>query len=133
MIRTPEVYAVPRADGRLVVGATVEEQGFDLAVTAGGVLELLRRAYEALPGIAELELVEASARACGPPRPTTGRSWARARSPGSVWATGHWRNGILLAPITAEAVAGPARRRRAARGDALPSRRAASRRAEVAR
>ena len=61
MIRTPEVYAVPRADGRLVVGATVEEQGFDVSVTAGGVLELLRRAYEALPGIAELELVEARA------------------------------------------------------------------------
>ena len=61
VVRTPEVYAVPRADGRLVVGATVEEQGFDMAVTAGGVLELLRRAYEALPGISELELVEARA------------------------------------------------------------------------
>ena len=66
VIRTPEVYAVPRDDGRLVVGATVEERGFDRSVTAGGVLELLRRAYEALPGIAELELVEARRRACGP-------------------------------------------------------------------
>ena len=52
---------MPREDGGLVVGATVEERGFDRSVTAGGVLELLRRAYEALPGIAELELVETAA------------------------------------------------------------------------
>ena len=55
---TERVYLVPRDDGRLVVGATVEEQGFDTRVTAGGVHELLREAYRALPEIAELELVE---------------------------------------------------------------------------
>ena len=49
---------MPRPDGRLVVGATVEERGFDVQVTAGGVHELLREAYRALPEIAELELVE---------------------------------------------------------------------------
>ena len=51
----------PRADGRLVIGATVEERGFDTTVTAGGVHELLREAYRALPDVAELELVETSA------------------------------------------------------------------------
>jgi glycine oxidase len=104
VIRTPEVYAVPRRDGRLVVGATVEERGFDVSVTAGGVLELLRRAYEALPGVFELELVEAGAglRPAAPDnRPIVGESAV----PGLVWATGHWRNGILLAPITGDAVA----------------------------
>ena len=104
VIRTPEVYAVPREDGRLVVGATMEERGFDTSVTAGGVLELLRRAYEALPGIAELELVEARAGlrpAAGDNGPIIGPSAV----PGLVWATGHWRHGILLAPITGEAVA----------------------------
>jgi glycine oxidase len=105
VVRTPEVYAVPRADGRLVVGATVEERGFDRSVTAGGVLELLRRAYEALPGVAELELVEASAglRAATPDNgPVVGASGV----PGIYWATGHWRNGILLAPLTADAIVG---------------------------
>jgi glycine oxidase len=104
VIRTPEVYAVPREDGRLVVGATVEEQGFDVSVTAGGVLELLRRAYEALPGIAELELLEARA-GLRPAAPDNGPVVGESPVAGLVWATGHWRNGILLAPITGEAVA----------------------------
>jgi glycine oxidase len=104
VIRTPEVYAVPRADGRLVVGATMEERGFDTSVTAGGVLELLRRAYEALPGISELELVEARA-GLRPAATDNGPIVGPAPVPGLVWATGHWRHGILLAPITGEAVA----------------------------
>ena len=61
IVVSERIYVVPRADGRLVVGATVEEQGFDTRVTAGGVHELLREAYRALPEIAELELVEAIA------------------------------------------------------------------------
>ena len=104
VVRTPEMYAVPREDGRLVVGATVEEQGFDVSVTAGGVLELLRRAYDALPGISELELVEARA-GLRPAAPDNGPVVGETDVPGLVWATGHWRNGILLAPITGEAVA----------------------------
>ena len=104
VIRTPEVYAVPREDGRLVVGATVEEQGFDVSVTAGGVLELLRRAYDALPGIVELELVEARA-GLRPAAPDNGPIVGESAVAGLVWATGHWRNGILLAPITGAAVA----------------------------
>jgi glycine oxidase len=105
IVRTPEVYAVPRANGRLVVGATVEERGFDAAVTAGGVLELLRTAYEALPGITELELVEASA-GHRPATPDNEPVIGESALPGLVWATGHWRNGVLLAPLTADAVVG---------------------------
>jgi glycine oxidase len=103
VIRTPEIYAVPRDDGRLVVGATVEERGWDRAVTAGGVLELLRRAYDVLPGIAELDLVETAA-GLRPATPDNGPVVGESAAPGVWWATGHWRNGVLLAPITAAAV-----------------------------
>jgi glycine oxidase len=104
VVRTPEVYLVPRPDGELIVGATVEERGPDETVTAGGVLELLRAAYEALPGVAELELVEATTglRPCAPDnKPIVGRGVLE----GLVWATAHWRHGILLAPVTADGVA----------------------------
>jgi glycine oxidase len=104
IVVTEWVYVVPRADGRVVVGATVEERGFDLTVTAGGVHELLREAYRVLPEVAELELSEAVAGL----RPGTGDNApviGAADQPGLVYATGHYRNGILLAPITAEAVA----------------------------
>jgi glycine oxidase len=98
------VYVVPRADGRVVVGATVEERGADLTVTAGGVHELLREAYRLLPDIAELELAGAYAGL----RPTTPDN-APVIGPGAIEglivAAGHFRNGILLAPVTAEAVA----------------------------
>lgn len=94
------VYLVPRTDGRLIVGATSEEMGFDTRLTAGGTFELLRGAWEAVPGIYELQLLE---------------TWTGLR-PGSrdnapilgetpienlIYATGHYRNGILLTPITA--------------------------------
>ena len=103
VIRTPEVYAVPRADGRVIVGATVEERGFDRSVTAGGVLELLWRAYEAIPGITELELLAASA-GLRPGTPDNGPIVGESEVAGLVWATGHWRNGVLLAASTADAV-----------------------------
>ena len=94
------VYLVPRTDGRLIVGATSEEMGFDTRLTAGGIFELLRGAWEAVPGTYELPLLE---------------TWTGLR-PGSrdnapilgetpienlIYATGHYRNGILLTPITA--------------------------------
>jgi glycine oxidase len=103
IIRTPEVYAVPRPDGRLIVGATVEERGFDSAVTAGGVFELLRAAYEVLPGITEMELLQAAA-GHRPATPDNQPVVGEGAIPGLVWATGHWRNGVLLAPVTADAV-----------------------------
>ena len=99
----PGIYLVPRADGRMIVGATVEEKGFDSALTAGGVLDLLRSAWEALPGIGELAIVEMWVGH----RPTS-RDDAPILGPtpveGLVMATGHHRNGILLAPVTADAV-----------------------------
>jgi glycine oxidase len=96
-------YAVPRADGRLVVGATVEEQGFDTRVTAGGVHELLREAYRALPEISELELVEAIA-GLRPAAPDNLPLIGPGAIEGLVLATGHFRNGILLAPLTADRI-----------------------------
>jgi glycine oxidase len=97
-------YAVPRADGRLVVGATVEELGFDTRVTAGGVYELLRASYRALPEIAELELVEAVA-GLRPATPDNLPLIGPGAIDGLILATGHFRNGILLAPLTAERIA----------------------------
>ncbi len=99
------IYIVPRADGRLVVGATVEELGFDTRVTAGGVHELLREAYRALPQIAELELVETIA-GLRPTTPDNVPLIGYGAIDGLVLATGHFRNGILLAPITAERIVG---------------------------
>jgi glycine oxidase len=104
IVVTERVYVVPRGDGRVVVGATVEEQGFDTRVTAGGVHELLREAYRALPDVAELELVEMSA-GLRPATPDNVPLIGPGAIDGLVLATGHFRNGILLAPVTAERVA----------------------------
>ena len=73
IVVTERVYVVPRADGEVVVGATVEDRGFDRRVTAGGVHELLREAYRVLPEIAELELARVHRRAAARRRPTTRR------------------------------------------------------------
>jgi glycine oxidase len=105
IVVTERVYMVPRGDGRLVVGATVEEQGFDTRVTAGGVHELLREAYRALPEIAELELVETTA-GLRPATPDNLPLIGPGAVDGLVLATGHFRNGILLAPLTADRIAG---------------------------
>ena len=103
VVWAPGVYLVPRNDGRLLIGATVEEKGFDATLTAGGMLDLLRDTWEALPGVTELPIVETwvghrpSSRDDAPilgPTPVEGL----------VMATGHHRNGILLAPVTADAV-----------------------------
>ncbi len=98
-----DVYLVPKDDGRLVIGATSEEMGFDTRLTAGGLFELLRGAWEAVPGVYDLPVLE---------------TWAGLR-PGSrdnapilgetgvenlIMATGHYRNGILLTPITAREI-----------------------------
>lgn len=98
------VYLVPRSDGRIVVGASVEEKGFDTTVTAGAVRELLEDAGELVPALAELELVEAIAR-LRPGTPDNAPLIGAGALPGLVVATGHYRNGVLLAPVTADAVA----------------------------
>jgi glycine oxidase len=104
IVVSERVYIVPRADGSLVIGATVEEQGFDTRVTAGGVHELLREAYRILPEIAELELVETIA-GLRPATPDNLPLIGPGAIEGLVLATGHFRNGILLAPLTAERIA----------------------------
>jgi glycine oxidase len=105
LIRTPRCYLVDRIGGEVVIGASVEERGFDDAVTADGVYRLLEAAYEVLPDAGELEWVEAAAR-LRPGTPDNAPAIGRAASgDGVVWATGHYRNGILLTPVTADAVA----------------------------
>ena len=104
IVASERVYMVPRPDGRLIVGATVEERGFDVQVTAGGALELLREAYRALPDVAELELIETLA-GLRPGTPDNAPLVGPGALDGLVIATGHYRNGILLTPISAEAVA----------------------------
>jgi glycine oxidase len=103
-VRGLEVYVVPRGDGRVVVGATVEEQGFDTRVTAGAVRDLLQAALELLPDAAELELLETVV-GLRPGSPDNAPMLGPAGPEGLVVATGHYRNGILLTPVTADAIA----------------------------
>jgi glycine oxidase len=104
VVWAPGVYLVPRRNGRLIVGATVEEKAFDTALTAGGLLTLLEAAWRAVPYVEELPIEEmwvghrpgsrddAPILGCGP-------------AEGVIYATGHHRNGILLAPVTADSMA----------------------------
>ena len=103
-IRGLDVYLVVRGDGRVVIGASTEERGFDTSVTAGAILELLRDAYELVPGIHELELTETVA-GLRPATPDNAPLIGAGALEGLVMATGHYRNGILLTPITADAIA----------------------------
>ncbi|TQM15761.1 glycine oxidase ThiO [Pseudonocardia kunmingensis] len=98
------VYAVPRDDGGLVLGATQAELGFDTEVTVGGVRDLLRDAERILPGIAEYALLE-SAAGLRPGSPDNLPLVGALGPDGLLVATGHHRNGMLLAPVTADAVA----------------------------
>jgi glycine oxidase len=104
LVHGRSVYLVPRRDGSVVVGATVEERGFDASVQAGAVHELLCDARAVVPGIDELELLEAAAGL----RPATTDNLPRVgwtALDGVAVATGHYRNGIVLAPLTARVVA----------------------------
>ncbi len=105
IVRTPRCYVLSRGDGRVVLGATVEEQGFDTTATADGVYRLLEAAYEVLPDAGELELVEARV-GLRPATPDNVPLVGPGEPDGLWWATGHYRNGVLLAPLTAEVVAG---------------------------
>jgi glycine oxidase len=105
VICAPGVYLVPRRDGRLLAGATVEERGFDASLTAGAVLTLLESAWRVVPSIEELPIHEMW---------VGHRPGSRDDAPilgagpisGLIYATGHHRNGILLTPITADLIAG---------------------------
>ena len=102
VLRFNSGYIVPRSDGRLVVGATSEDRGFDTTVTAWGIHELLRDAAEIVPGVLEL-IVEETIAGLRPGTPDNAPllgSTDEVR--GLYYATGHYRNGVLLTPITAE-------------------------------
>jgi len=104
VVWAPGAYLVPRLDGRLLVGATVEEKGYDTSLTAGGILTLLEAAWRAVPAVEELPIDEMW---------VGHRPGSRDDAPilgtglidGLIYATGHHRNGILLTPITADAIA----------------------------
>jgi glycine oxidase len=102
-VRGADVYLVPRADGEVVVGATSEERGPDRTVTAGAVHDLLRDALSVLPVAGELALAEVCA-GLRPATPDNGPAVGPAGPRGLLAATGHYRNGILLSPVTADAV-----------------------------
>ncbi|MEU8518593.1 glycine oxidase ThiO [Streptomyces sp. NBC_01216] len=104
VVRGSHVYLVPRANGELVVGATSEELGWDTTVTAGGVYELLRDAHELVPGITELPLTETRA-GLRPGSPDNAPLLGPTALPGLHLATGHYRNGVLLTPVTGDALA----------------------------
>ncbi|HKY67160.1 MAG TPA: FAD-dependent oxidoreductase, partial [Acidimicrobiales bacterium] len=104
IVRGGSVYLVPRDDGRVVVGATVEERGWDTTPTAGGAYELLRDALALVPGLDDAAFVAARA-GLRPGSPDDLPMIGATAVPGLVVATGHHRNGVLLTPVTAEAVA----------------------------
>ena len=104
IVRTPRCYLLARPDGRVVLGATVEERGFDRATTADGVFRLLEAAREVLPDVGELEWTGVRA-GLRPGTPDNLPVIGRGAVDGLVWATGHHRNGVLLAPHTGELVA----------------------------
>ena len=103
LVHGRSVYLVPRRDGSVVVGATVEERGSDAAVRVGAVHELLCDARAIVPGVDELELAEA-ATGLRPATPDNTPYIGRTALEGVVAAVGHYRNGVLLAPLTAAAV-----------------------------
>ena len=104
VVWAPGVYLVPRRDGRLIIGATVEEKAFDTSLTAGGLLTLLEAAWRTVPSIEELPIEEMSV-GHRPGSRDDAPVLGRGPVDGLIYATGHHRNGILLAPVTADAIA----------------------------
>lgn len=104
IVRGSPVYAVPRADGEIVLGASTEELGYDTRVTAGGVWHLLRDGHDLLPGITELELTETGV-GLRPGSPDNAPMLGATALPGLALASGHYRHGVLLTPVTADAMA----------------------------
>lgn len=104
VVRGSQVYLVPRENGELVLGATSEELGWDTTVTAGGVYELLRDAHELVPGITELPLTETRA-GLRPGSPDNAPLLGPTGVDGLLLATGHYRNGVLLTPVTGDVMA----------------------------
>lgn len=104
VVRGSDAYLVPKSDGRLLVGATSEERGFECDVTGDGLYSLLEGAIELVPGIRDLIVRDVGAGLRPGSRdnaPILGPSGV----PGIIYATGHYRHGILLTPVTAEEIA----------------------------
>lgn len=105
VVYSPRGYIVPRRDGRLLAGSTTEDAGYERRVTAAGVHAMAAHALEIAPAVGGLPFIEAWAGL----RPRAEDEWpvvgASAGVRGLIYATGHYRNGILLAPLTGEAVA----------------------------
>lgn len=104
VIRTPDVYLIPRSDGRLLVGATVEEAGFDKRTDASTMQRFRRAAVALIPKLAEARILEDWA-GLRPGTPDALPILGATETPGYYVATGHFRDGILLAPITAQVMA----------------------------
>jgi glycine oxidase len=102
-VKGSAVYLVPRTDGTIVIGASSEECGFDQRPRAGAVYELLRDAQSILPALSEAELIEVST-GFRPGSPDNAPLIGRAED-GLIVASGHYRNGILLTPVTADGIA----------------------------
>jgi glycine oxidase len=103
VVWAPRSYLVPRSDGRLIIGGTVEERGFDPSLTAGGIMALLEGAWRALPGIEERPIDEMWV-GFRPGSPDDAPMLGPTAVPGLIVASGHHRNGILLTPITADTI-----------------------------
>ncbi len=104
VVRGPEAYVVPKADGRVMVGATAEEQGYDEAVTGEGLFRNLEGGWEVVPGILDLD-VQCTCTGFRPASRDHAPVLGPSAAPGIVMATGHYRHGILLTPVTAEEIA----------------------------
>ncbi len=104
VIRSPDVYLIPRSDGRLLVGATVEEAGFDKRIDPPTIQRLHQAALALVPQLAGARILEDWA-GLRPGTPDALPILGATRTPGYYVATGHFRDGILLAPITAKVMA----------------------------
>jgi len=104
VVRSPDVYLIPRSDGRLLVGATVEEAGFDKRTDVATIQRLHRAALELVPGLKDAKILEDWA-GLRPGTPDALPILGATATPGYYVATGHFRDGILLAPITANLMA----------------------------
>jgi glycine oxidase len=105
VLRSDRGYLVPRADGRIVAGSTLEDAGFEKIVTPAGVGKIVEAATELVPALADAEIVETWA-GLRPGSPDALPILGPTAVEGLIVATGHYRDGILLAPITAKLVAG---------------------------
>jgi glycine oxidase len=104
VIRMPNVYLIPRSDGRLLVGATVEEAGFDKRTDPDTILRLHKAAIELVPQLRNAKILEDWA-GLRPGTPDALPILGATSTPGYFVATGHFRDGILLAPVTAKVMA----------------------------